>query len=397
MHNPRLALLQNYPFQRLRDLLAPLAPAEGLAPITMALGEPRHPMPTLLAEVLEQKRDLYNVYPPLAGTPEFRDAVGAWLNRRYRLPAGMIEPERHILPVSGTREALFMIAQVVVPAEKAGKKPAIAMPNPFYQCYVGAAVAAGAEPVFVPALAENGFLPDFAGLDEAVLERLSLVYLSSPANPQGAVADLDYLEKLIRLARRHDFLLVVDECYTEIYFDAPPPGALEACARLGGGLDNVMVFHSLSKRSSVPGLRSGFCAGDAAVMQDFARLRSYGAAGMPLPVLAASAALWLEESHVATNRALYQEKFRIAESILGNRFGFRRPAGGFFLWLDVGDGEEAAKKLYSEAALTVLPGRYMTWENGHGAAAGRPYVRIALVHDAATTREALERFRDTLT
>jgi succinyldiaminopimelate transaminase len=396
MRNPRLAVLQNYPFQRLRDLLAPLAPAKGREPITMSLGEPRHPVPALLGDVLEQNRALYNVYPPLAGTPEFRAAVGAWLTRRYCLPAGMIEPERHILPVSGTREALFMIAQVAVPVEKAGMRPAIAMPDPFYQCYIGAAVAAGAEPVFVPAVAENGFLPDFAALDEAVLDRVALVYLCSPANPQGAVADLDYLQALIRLARRHDFLLVVDECYAEVYCDAPPPGALEACARLGGDMKNVMVFHSLSKRSSAPGLRSGFCAGDAAVMQDFARLRSYGAAGMPLPVLAASAALWQEESHVAANRALYQEKFRVAESILGNRFGFRRPAGGFFLWLDVGDGEEAAKRLYTQAALTVLPGRYMTFENGHSAVAGSPYVRLALVHDAATTRDALERFRDTL-
>ena len=191
-------------------------------------------------------------------------------------------------------------------------------------------------------------------------------------------------------------MLVLDECYAEIYNDAPPTGGLEVAARLGGSMKNLLVFHSLSKRSSVPGLRSGFCAGDPDLIAAFLKLRSFAGAGIPLPLQAAAAALWNEDSHAAANRELYREKFRIAESIIGNRFGFYKPAGGFFLWLDVGDGEKAAKELYRRAAVTVLPGRYLTKEDGDGAAAGRPYVRVALVNDAATTREALERLRDTL-
>jgi N-succinyldiaminopimelate aminotransferase len=396
MLNPKLEQLKDYPFQRLRDLLADVTPPEGWTPIAMSLGEPQHAYPDLVGDTLHSNRHLYGKYPPLAGTEEFRRAVADWLTRRYKLPADMIEPDRHILPVQGTREALFMIALVVTPETKAGKRPAVAMPNPFYQCYAGAAVAAGAEPVFVPALAQARFLPNFAGLGEAALARTAMLYLCSPANPQGTVADLDYLKTLIALARRHDFLLVLDECYAEIYNDAPPPGGLEACAALGGSLKNVMVFHSLSKRSSVPGLRSGFCAGDPDVIAAFAKLRSYGGAGSPLPVFAAATALWREEAHVTANRELYREKFRIAQSIIGNRFGFYKPPGGFFLWLDVGDGEAAAKRLYAETGVTVLPGRYLTKEDGAGAEAGKPYIRVALVHDAETTREALERMRDAL-
>jgi len=396
MLNQRLEQLKDYPFQRLRELLAGITPPAGLEPIVMSIGEPQHAYPDFVGEVLHQHRHLYGKYPPLAGTEEFRQAVADWLTRRYRLPPGMISAERNLLPLSGTREGLFMIALVAVPESKQGQRPAVAMPNPFYQCYVGAANAAGAEAIFMPALAQNGFLPDFAGLPKEVLARLAMVYLCSPANPQGTVADLAYLERLIGLARAHDFVVVVDECYTEIYDRVPPPGALEACARMGGSLQNVMVFHSLSKRSSVPGLRSGFCAGDGDLIAAFAKLRSYGAAGMPLPLLAASTALWRDEAHVDANRALYREKFAIAESIIGNRFGFYRPPGGFFLWLDVGDGETAARKLYAEAAVTTLPGRYLTREGEHGEEAGRPYLRVALVQDAGKTRAAMERIRDTL-
>jgi succinyldiaminopimelate transaminase len=396
MLNQRLDLLKDYPFQRLRDLIADVSPPAGLTPIAMSLGEPQHLYPDLLGQVLQQNQHLYGKYPPLAGTEEFRRAAADWLQRRYRLPAGMIEAERHVLPLSGTREGLFMIALATVPERKAGRQPVVLMPNPFYQCYAAAAVAAGAEPLYVPALAAWRFMPDFAGMPEATLARTALVYLCSPANPQGTVADAEYLAHLIKLARAHDFVLVLDECYAEIYNDAPPIGGLEVCAGLGGSLKNVLVFHSLSKRSSVPGLRSGFCAGDPDLIAAFLKLRSFAGAGIPLPLQAAAAALWREETHVTANRELYREKFRIAESIIGNRFGFYKPPGGFFLWLDVGDGEKAARELYRRAAVTVLPGRYLAKEDGDGAAAGRPYIRVALVNDAATTREALERLRDTL-
>ena len=396
MHNPRLELLRDYPFQRLRDLLDPIKPKTDRKPISMSLGEPQHPFPEFVGEILHANRHLYSVYPPANGTPDFRQAAADWLNRRYDLPAGMIDPEIHVVPVTGTREGLFMFAQAVVPQSKNGQQPLVAMPNPFYQCYVGAAVIAGGEPLHMPSLAKNNFLPDLQGLDKAVLDRIALVYLCTPANPQGTIADMDYLKAAIRLARKHDFVLTVDECYAEIYDKEKPPGALQACAEMSGDMSNVVVFHSLSKRSSVPGLRSGFCAGDAAALAGLVKLRSYGAAGSSLPALAASAALWRDEAHVVTTRQSYRDKIDLAQNIIGNRYGFYRPPGGFFLWLDVGDGEAAARKLWEEAAVRVLPGLYLIKDSAASTEFGRPYIRIALVNDLATTRDALERIRDVL-
>lgn len=396
MLNPRLALLPDYPFDRLRGLLDPLPAPDGIEPIAMSLGEPQHPYPDIVARTLQQNSHLYGKYPPAAGTPEFRLAVAAWLRRRYHLPDGMIEPDRHITPCSGTREGLFRCAFLAVPPEKAGRRPAVLMPNPFYQCYAAAAVAAGAEPIFLPATADNGFMPDFAGLPEETLARTAMVYLCSPANPQGTIAGAGYLRDLIGLARRFDFTLVIDECYTEIYRDEPPVGALEVCADLGGDLSNVLVFHSLSKRSNVPGLRSGFVAGDGELMRAYRRLTEYGGNPSPLPVYAAATALWRDEEHVSANRALYNEKFDLAERMLSNRFGFYRPTGGFFLWLDVGDSEKAATVLWTRAGVRVLPGAYLTAEQADGANPGKQYIRVALVHDLATTGDALQRISETL-
>ena len=333
-----------------------------------------------------------------------RSACADWLKRRYALPDALLDPERQIVALNGTREGLYMLAQVVVPPQKNGQRPAVLMPNPFYQAYIGATASVGAEAIFVPASPENGFLPDFAGVAPDILARTALVYLCSPANPQGTVASLDYLMRLIELARQYDFVVAFDECYAEIYDTLPPPGGLEAAMALNGGrvgddaLNNVVVFHSLSKRSSAPGLRSGFCAGDARITQEFIKLRNYGCAGMMMPVVEASTALWREESHVAANRALYREKFDIAQSILGNRFGFFRPAGGFYLWLDVGDGEAAAVKLWREAGLRTLPGAYLVRDDGDPAlaAVGKPYLRVALVCELEQTREALQRFSKVL-
>lgn len=395
MLNPRLDQLTDYPFQRLRALLAPLRPKEGITPVSMSIGEPRHPYPDFVGDILQANRHLYGKYPPVNGTPELRQAIAAWLRRRYHLADQAIDADAHILPLSGTREGLYMLAQAVVPPRKGGAVPIVAMPNPFYQCYAGAAVVAGGEPVFVPALPEQNFLPDFTRLETDWLNRLALVYLCSPANPQGSVADFSYLSDLITLAQKHDFVLAVDECYAEIYNDAPPIGALEVAARTGLGFDNLVVFHSLSKRSSVPGLRSGFCAGDAKIIAALTKLRGYGGAPSPLPISMAATALWQDEHHVIANRALYREKFDLAEKILGNRFGFYKPAGGFFLWLDVGDGETAAKRLYEKAALTVLPGAYLT-RAGTDDAAGRPYLRVALVGDLEETRTALSRLGEVL-
>ncbi len=401
MLNPHLEHLKDYPFQRLRELLADTAPPPGMQPINLTLGEPQHPFPPFVSDVLNQHQEGYGKYPPLAGTDAYRNAIAEWLNRRYALPGGMIDPGRHIVPLNGTREGLYMIAQVAVPRVKDGRRPAVLIPNPFYHCYVGAAVAAGAEPVLVPTTAETGFLPDYTGLDEDLLRRTALIYLCSPANPQGAIADKAYLRRLIELCRNFDIVLLLDECYAEIYYDAPPPGGLEVCAELGGDMSNVLVFHSLSKRSNLPGLRSGFAAGDPDIAATFLRLRSYGGATQPLPVQAASAAVWRDEAHVETNRALYRAKFDVAIQKLSNRFGFRNPEGGFFLWLDVGDGVEATKTLWSEAGVRALPGEYLGRPSngpagGDGGNPGSPYIRLALVAELAQTSEALDRLSQVL-
>ena len=279
--NPRLDALPDYPFERLRTLLDPLAAPANLPPIALSLGEPQHPYPDFVGDILHANRHLYGKYPPVAGTPEFRRAVADWLTRRYDLPEGMLDPDRHIAPCAGTREALFRTAFMAVPPEKSGQQPVVLMPNPFYQCYAGAAIAAGAEPVFVPALSENGFLPDFSGLDDDILARTALVYFCTPGNPQGAVADLAYLENLVALSRKYDFTLVVDECYAEIYNGDPPPGTLQVCAAQNDDMSGILVFHSLSKRSNVAGLRSGFVAGDGEMLMGMGTLATIAVQSPP--------------------------------------------------------------------------------------------------------------------
>jgi N-succinyldiaminopimelate aminotransferase len=389
MLNPRLQDLSDYMFRRLALLLEGVAPPPGRAPIDLSIGQPMHPLPELLIETLHAHGHLWGRYPPVGGTPEFREAVTAWLTRRYHLPPAALDPERHVLPCAGTKEALFMIAQVVVPERKAGRTPVVLMPNPFYNVYLGAATIAGAEPVLLSVSAATGHLPALDELRPELLERTAAFYLCSPSNPQGAAADLDYLERLIALARTYEFVLIVDECYAEIYTQAAPVGALEAALKLDGGLDNLVVFHSLSKRSSAAGLRSGFAAGDAEVLAAFARLRSYGAAVQPLPVMAAATALWQDEQHVMANRALYRAKFDLADHCLAGRFDYVRPDGGFFLWLEVGDGEAVTRRLWGEAAIKVLPGAYLGRADGRGRNPGAGAIRVAMVHDLATTEAAL--------
>ena len=393
MLNPRLQDLAPSPFARLDALLAGIAPGGDV--ISMSIGEPTHAPPAFVAEVLHDNAHLLGSYPPTAGTQAFREAAAGWLARRYGLPGAMIDPAAHITSLSGTREGLFMMPQVVVPAAAGNARAAVLIPDPFYHSYAGAAVAAGAEPVYLTCRSEDGFLP---GLDIApeLLDRCAAFYLCTPANPHGAAVDMEYLTTLIGLARKHDFVLLADECYTEIYTGAPPAGVLQACGRMGGDLANVMSFHSLSKRSNVPGLRSGFAVGDARLMDAFIALRSYAAAVPSHTVLAASAALWRDDAHVEENRALYREKFDAAERIIGNRFGFYRPDGGFFLWLDVGDGEAATRTLWAEAGVRVLPGGYMSGAaNGHANSAD-PYIRVALVHDTNTVSRALHAMAEVL-
>lgn len=394
--NARLARLADNPFARLGELLSGINPRANEPPILMSVGEPQHEPPALLARIVAESAHLWHRYPPMPGTPEYRAACARWLTRRYRLPEGMVTAERDVLALAGTKEGLYMAASLAVPEAKAGKPPVVLVPNPYYLVYAGAAAMAGADIVYLDATPETGFLPDLDAIGGPRLERCALFYLCTPANPQGAIADLAYLKRAIALARTYDFVLAVDECYCEIYDRDAPPGALEACAELGGDLTNVLVFHSLSKRSNAAGLRCGFVAGDPDLIARFQHLRSYGGAQVPLPLQNAAAALWDDDAHVEPNRALYRRKFDIAEKLLGGRFGFYRPSGGFFLWLDVGDGEAAAKALWREAAVRTLPGAYIARCNGSGDNPGQRYIRIALVHDDATVAAGLQRMLSVL-
>jgi aspartate/methionine/tyrosine aminotransferase len=391
MLNPSYDQLRDNPFRRLAELIVDITPRSNEPPIMLSIGEPQGQPPALLAETLAKNSHLWNRYPPPNGTPELRQAAKAWLDRRYRLPAGMIDADRNIVPVPGTREPLFMTGLVAVPDKKNGVTPAVVLPNPLYHVYTGAAIASHADPVYLPATRATGFLPDLDAIDRATLERTALMYVCSPSNPQGAIASLDYLKKAIGLARHYDFLLAVDECYAEIYDRRQPPGTLEACRELGGSLDRVIVFHSLSKRSSAPGLRSGFIAGDPAFAARYAMLVSYGGTPMPLPIAAAATALWQDDDHVEGTRAQYRANFDVAEKYLGAHPGFFRPEAGMFLWLEVGDGPGTAKRIWAETGVKTLPGAYMAKTGADGVNPGGPYLRVALVYDPATTEAALRR------
>jgi aspartate/methionine/tyrosine aminotransferase len=379
-----------HPFARLSRLLDS-HPAGDAEPILLSVGEPKNQPPAFVAEEIAGAARSWSSYPPPRGSDAYRAACADWLTARYALPAGMLDQQKHILPLPGSREGLFFAVVAAVQAYRGPQPPAVLLPNPFYHVYASSALAVGAEPVFVPATQAGGFMPDYHALDRELLDRTAFCFLNSPANPQGAAADLGYLAALLALARRHDFTVGFDECYSEIYDRTPPAGALQAAAALGGALDHLLVFHSLSKRSSAPGLRCGFVAGDAPLMDGLDLALRVGGAGVSLPILAAGARLWRDEAHVEANRDYYRRNFALAERILGNRFGFRKPDGGFFLWLDVGDGEAAALKLWREAGVRVLPGAYMAEPAPDGVNPGARYIRVALVYDAAVTEDGLNR------
>ena len=394
--NPQLDTLSDYPFEALRNLLGSVTPRVNDAPILMSVGEPQHQPPPLLTETLAKHALEWNKYPPMAGTPELRAAIADWLTRRYGLPDRAVSPDANVLTLAGTKEGLYLLAGLVVPRAKHGRRPVVLCPNPYYLVYNGAATMAGADAVFLDATRDNGFLPDLDAIAPETLERTALMYLCSPSNPQGTIASLDYLKKAIGLARRYDFVLAVDECYAEIYDRVPPSGALEACAALGEGFDKVVAFHSLSKRSSAAGLRSGFVAGDPAILAHFKHLRDYGGCQVPLPVQAAATALWRDEKHVIENRARYRRKFDIAQNMIGDRFGFYRPEGGFFLWLEVGDSERATVSLWRDAAIRVLPGGYTARAANRSVNPGSNFIRLAIVHDEAILEDAFARIRRVL-
>ncbi len=393
----RLAQLPPSSFAQLAELLDPVKP--GGPVVSLSVGDPRGTVPAFVTEKLAAYAHQFGEYPPTNGTAEWRLAAAGWLCRRFDLPAKALDPEVQVLPLNGTREGLFLAPFIVTPEVKAGGRPVILLPNPFYQCYAAAILACGAEPVFVPARAETGFLPDFASLPKAVLERTAAAYICSPSNPEGAVADADYWRTLFSLADAHDFTVFADECYADIYLNEPPIGALTVRFEETGSFDRLLSFHSLSKRSGLPGLRSGIVTGDARLMSTFRSFRNYAGPQVPMPVMAASAAAWADEAHVTANREQYRERFRAARRILGGRTGFRVPEGGFFLWLEVGDGEAAALKLWREAGIRVLPGAYMGRETEPGkkqSNPGFPYIRVALVSDLSTISATLERMGEIL-
>jgi aspartate/methionine/tyrosine aminotransferase len=394
MADPFPAFESFHPFTRLNRLLAGIAPPAGMTPLVLSIGEPQGTPPGFVAEAIQREAAGWGRYPAVQGTPEFRRAVHDWLCRRFRAPAALIDPDRQILPVAGSREALYMAAQVAV-ARSRRARPLVLLPNPFYHVYAGAIAAAGAEPYFLPASRESGFLPALDPIDARILDRVAFAFVCTPSNPQGAVADRRYLEAWVALARRHDFTVAFDECYSEIWRGAPPAGALEAVAALGGTLDNILIVHSLSKRSGAPGLRSGFIAGDATHIARQMQLINYGGVAVPAPILAASTDLWRDEAHVAENRARYDAIFEAAARALEGRFGHATPPGAFFAWLEVGlengGDEEAARRLWAEAAIKVLPGRYMAREGSDGRNPGAGFIRVALVHEPAIVADAMRR------
>jgi N-succinyldiaminopimelate aminotransferase len=377
------------PFVRLSDLLAGVTPGKPV--INLAVGEPQHPIPSFVGPVLQQHLAEFGRYPANKGTDNFRRAVTQWLSRRYALPRAL-DPEHEIIVLNGTREGLFLGAIAARRAVSGRKgKPAILIPNPFYAAYAAGADAADSESVYLPATAETGFLPDLDALSDDLLARTIVFYLASPSNPQGAVADAAYLARLVALARRHGFLIFADECYSEIYSTQKPPGTLE---HAGADYANVVIFHSLSKRSSLPGLRVGFAAGDRNFLSRFVELRNVSAPQVPVSLQEVAIAAYADEDHVRENRRLYSAKFDLADQIIGGRYGYKRPAGGFFLWLDIsayGGSDEVALKLWREAGLRVLPGGYAARTQADGSNPGAKYIRIAMVQDRETTAEALHR------
>jgi N-succinyldiaminopimelate aminotransferase len=392
--NHNLDKLQPYPFERLRALLDGVTPSAAHAPLNLSIGEPKHPTPALIRDALVAHLDGLSAYPATAGTPALREAIAAWLQRRYGLRR--VDPASEVLPVNGSREALFAFAQAVIDP---GERARVVCPNPFYQIYEGAALLAGAEPHFVEQWPEARFRSDWDAVPEAVWADTRLLYTCTPGNPTGVVLSLDDWRRLFELSDRHGFTIAADECYSEIHFDdaAPPLGALQAAQALGrDDWRRLVVFSSLSKRSNAPGMRSGFVAGDASILKRFLLYRTYHGSAMSLPVQAASIAAWGDEAHVAENRALYRHKFDAVTPVLARVLETARPDAGFYLWARVpsGDDQSFCRSLFAQYNVLVLPGSFLARDHG-GRNPGRGFVRIALVDSPASCVEAaarIERF-----
>lgn len=386
----RFSDLPPYAFPRLRALLDAHAP--GGEVVAMTIGEPTHAFPQWVTEVIVANAAGFNSYPPNDGSDDLRGAIAGWIGRRHGVT---VDPGTQVMALNGSREGLYNAAMALCPELKNGARPAILTPNPFYQVYMVAAISVGAEPVFVPATAATGHLPDFGALPVEVLNRVAIAYICSPANPQGAVASRDYWADLIALAEQYDFRIFSDECYSEIYRDAPPTGALKVAQEIGADPERVTIFQSLSKRSNLPGLRSGFIAGGPKSIARVKLLRSYSGAPLPGPLQAAAARVWADEAHVVENRELYRQKYVIADTVLGEVQGYRGPEAGFFLWLPVDDGEAAALRLWRETGVRVLPGAYLAQgKPGHNP--GEGYIRVAMVAPRDDMQRGLITLRDCL-
>lgn len=387
--NPNLALLHPYPFQKLRDLFKGITPNGSLKPINLSIGEPKHDTPQLIKDALTANLAGLSSYPTTAGEPRLRQSIASWLVRRYSIP--LPDVEKSIIPVNGSREALFAFAQAVIDTTRPA--PVVISPNPFYQIYEGAALLAGAEPYFLNMLSENGLRMDYSSVPQSVWQRTQLLYVCSPGNPTGKLMSLDDWREVFELSEKYDFVIASDECYSEIYFDEtqPPLGALQAAYLLGRGDHNLVMFSSLSKRSNVPGMRSGFVAGDAKILEKFLLYRTYHGCAMNPAVQAASVAAWDDEIHVIENRRLYAQKFAAVTPMLGECLDIELPDAAFYLWVKVPMSDtEFARRLFEQFNVTVLPGSYLARE-AHGVNPGEGFVRIALVPSLDDCVEAARR------
>jgi aspartate/methionine/tyrosine aminotransferase len=390
MYPERFSNLPAYAFPRLRELLDVHAP--GGEVVHMTIGEPKHAFPAWLAAEIAAHAEGFGRYPVNEGMPALLEAAGDWLARRYGV---RLDPGTRLMALNGTREGLYNAMMALCPEQKRGKRPVVLVPNPFYQVYMVAALSVGAEPVFLNATGDTGFLPDLASLAPEVLDRVTVAYLCSPSNPQGAVASREYWAEAIGLAEKHDFRIFADECYSEIYRDSPPVGVLQVAAETGADPERIVAFHSLSKRSNVPGLRSGFVAAGAESIRHMRQLRNYAGSPLPMPLQHAAARLWADEAHVVENRRLYRRKYARADEIMGDVPGYRAPEAGFFLWLPVADGERAALRLWRETGVRVLPGAYLAQE-AEGVNPGTGFVRVAMVAPEEEMARGLLRLRGCL-
>jgi len=395
--NSRLASLQRYPFERLAELIKDITPPANKSPIKMSMGEPQHAAPPFVLEALTKNLKGLSNYPTTKGTPALREAIARWATRRFKLDKIKLDPERHVLPVAGTREALFSIAQTVVDRKAHADQPVVIAPNPFYQIYEGAALLAGARCFFLKTVEENNYRMDFTRVPADVWPQVQLVYICTPGNPTGKVMDRQELVQLIELANKHNFLIASDECYSEIYFDEgkPPLGLLQVANELGlEDYRNCLVFHSLSKRSNLPGLRSGFVAGDSAVLAQYLQYRTYHGCALPPPTQAASVAAWSDEAHVVENRALYRKKFDAVLKILAPVLDVKKPEAGFYLWPKLPqDDETFTRELYARKNVLALPGSYLSRATA-GGNPGANRVRLALVAGYDECIEAAQRIRN---